>query len=161
MVKLVPMTPAQFEAYLEPTIAAYARDRARAELLEPVEAERLAREQIEQMLASGLDTKGHFFFTIEEAGAEERVGIVWFLIDEPSRTLFVCDLVIDAAYRRRGYGGEVIALIEDKARRAHCKQLRLHVFGHNTGAAAFYRRLGFSAVNIHMNKRIDVSGSTG
>lgn len=53
-------------------------------------------------------------------------------------------LVVDAAWRRRGIGGHLMAAAEDWARRRGASVLRLRSNVVRDDAHAFYRRLGFA-----------------
>ena len=78
MVRLVPMTQKEFEAFLEWDVRELAKERVRAGLWS--EAESLPRSRKEQraLLPDGLKSRYHHFYTIQESDRGEAVGVLWF-----------------------------------------------------------------------------------
>ena len=60
----------------------------------------------------------------------------------------------EAPHQRRGYATEAFTALEADARSRGLSAIGLHVFGHNTGARAFYEKLRYEATHIHMFKRV-------
>jgi ribosomal protein S18 acetylase RimI-like enzyme len=90
-----------------------------------------------------------------EAG--ERVGYAWFVPeDRPfGRVVFIYDIAVDPAHRRKGYAQAALGEIEAFARERGCVGVQLHVFGGNTGARRLYQRAGYVETDVTMIKRVD------
>jgi ribosomal protein S18 acetylase RimI-like enzyme len=56
---------------------------------------------------------------------------------------FIDELYIDAAYRRRGFGREAVAYLEEKAREMGVNAVHLEVDRGNDPAFELYRRAGY------------------
>ena len=73
---------------------------------------------------------------VDDAG--EEVGYAWFTIeDRPvGRVVFIYDIAVDPAHRRKGHAQAALAEIEAYAREHGCIGVMLHVFGNNRRRAA-------------------------
>jgi ribosomal protein S18 acetylase RimI-like enzyme len=56
---------------------------------------------------------------------------------------FIDELYVDAAYRRRGYGRQAVAFVEQKAREMGVNAIHLEVDRGNDPALELYRRSGY------------------
>jgi ribosomal protein S18 acetylase RimI-like enzyme len=133
----------------------YGQEKVDAGNWRPDEAERLAQEAFDALLPNGLDTAGHELRSmVNDAG--ERVGHAWFTIEdrEAGRVVFIYDIAVDPAHRRRGYARLALGEIEAYARDQGCAGVMLHVFGTNTAARELYRSEGFVETNVMMLKRV-------
>ena len=65
------------------------------------------------------------------------------------KVLVLDDLYIREAFRGKGHGKEVIEYLLNYARDKGYKRLQFQSEFTNTGAAAFYRSIGFSSVEMH------------
>lgn len=80
MITLVPMTEADFAAYLEKTIPQYAREKVEAGNWTEAESLERSKKEFEYYLPDGLQTSGHFLFMlVDETG--EKVGWLWYALD--------------------------------------------------------------------------------
>ncbi len=154
MIRLVPMTQAQFEAFEENDILEYAREEVRAGFWSEAEALEKAREAHRRLLPQGLATKDHYLYAIQLAEGEAVVGSLWLTVNRDSTqpTGFVYDLEITEGYRHRGYAREAMLELEQLARQMGLRQLGLHVFAHNTAARALYESLGYSVGSLTLLK---------
>ncbi|MEJ2357702.1 MAG: GNAT family N-acetyltransferase [Deinococcales bacterium] len=155
-IRLAPMAPDAFEAYLARTVADYAAEHVRAGNLRPQDARARAEQQVRQLLPAGVATPGHALLHIEDGGTGERVGIVWYQLRDVGggREAFVFDLWVDERWRRRGYASGALAEVETRAAEAGAGRVSLHVFGHNERARRLYRALGFEETDVMMAKRL-------
>jgi ribosomal protein S18 acetylase RimI-like enzyme len=151
-VKLVGMTEAEAAGFLETVLPPYIAERAAADHVSSDEAERVARALHAQLLPGGKAGPGH---TIAWIVAEDQpVGGLWFYLDTSNREAYVYNITVFPQHRRRGFARGALTLVEQAARDAGCRTLALNVFAPNKGAIALYRKLGFSAVSMHMNKAL-------
>ncbi|MEW6029492.1 MAG: GNAT family N-acetyltransferase [Chloroflexota bacterium] len=154
MVKLVPMTEAEFETYLDDDIRRYAEANVKAGHWLPSEALEKSRQVHDHLLPDGLATKDEFFFSIvSEAG--EKIGILWVEVktDASPRRAFVYDFWIQEELRGQGYGRLALAALDDTLRSMDVESVSLHVFGDNLTAQALYKKTGFEITGIHMRKK--------
>ena len=156
MTRLEPMTHARYDAWLATTIREYAAEKVSAgNYAEEGSLER-SKAEFDALLPQGLQTPGHEIRSmIDDAG--EAVGYVWFTIeDRPvGRVVFIYDIAVDPAHRRKGHAQAALAEIEDYARANGCIGVMLHVFGSNAGARQLYLRAGYDETNVIMLKRVD------
>jgi ribosomal protein S18 acetylase RimI-like enzyme len=156
MVQLLPMTEVEFQAYLAEDIQRYADEHVRAGNWHPAEALERSRQEHQQLLPDGLATKNHYLFSIIEEQSGARLGILWFAVDldRPRPSAFLYDFEIFEEFRRRGYGSRALTALEEQAHALGVESISLHVFGHNTGAQALYRKAGYEVTGIHMTRRV-------
>jgi ribosomal protein S18 acetylase RimI-like enzyme len=155
----MPMTETEFQAYLEEDIQRYAEEHVKAGNWHPSEALEKSRREHQQLLPEGLASRNQYLFSIvnEELGA--RVGIIWFAInaERPRPSAFIYDFVIFAEYRRRGYGTQALAAMEEQVRALGAETIALHVFGHNHIAQALYKKTGYEVTGLHMTKQLNTA----
>jgi RimJ/RimL family protein N-acetyltransferase len=156
MVRLVPMSQTEFEAYLESSAQEYAQEHVRTGNWSADKALQMAKESFHKLLPDGLDTSNHYLFTIEDETLGQKVGVLWFAVEERETgpRAFVYDVQIDEVHRRRGYGTQAFEALEGKVRELGLTRIMLHVFGHNHAARAMYAKLGYEAVNLVMAKTL-------
>ena len=155
MFRLEPMDEAAYTAWRTRVEREYANDKVRAGNWPAEDAERLSRAAFDELLPQGLTTAGHELLSmVSEAG--DRVGIAWFTVEdrEPGRVVFIYDIEVDEAHRRRGYARAALAEIAAFAREHACAGVMLHVFGYNTPARELYRSVGFEETNVIMLKSV-------
>jgi len=70
------------------------------------------------------------------------------------RTLYVDDLVTDAAQRSRGYGKAMLQWLEARAREQGCETFSLDSGTHRQEAHAFYFREGMRVTSFHFAKKL-------
>jgi ribosomal protein S18 acetylase RimI-like enzyme len=150
------MTQERYETWLVATIGEYAAEKvASRNYAEEGSLER-ARGEFDALLPQGLQTPGHEITSmVDEAG--EPVGYVWFTIEERpvGRVVFIYDIAVDPAHRRKGHAQAALAAVEAYAREHDCVGVMLHVFGSNTGARQLYLKAGYDETNVIMLKRLD------
>lgn len=158
MVRLVPMTEAEFQAFLEPAIAEYAAEHVKGGRWSQAESLEESRKEYMQLLPDGLRTADQHLFSIRD-DAGEKVGMLWFAVREQGgkRTAFIYDVRIDPASQRRGYATQAFQALEPLARDLGLAAISLHVFGHNTAARALYEKVGFETTNVLMSKSLETS----
>ena len=150
MVRLVPMTPAEFDGFIGGLIRDYAADHVAAGRWTPDVAEAEARTEIERLVPAGVATPNHLLFQIIADAADARVGVAWVAI-EP-RGAFVYYIEIFEAHRRRGYAEQAMRQLEMIALERGATKTLLHVFGTNSAARKLYAKLGYEETNVLMAK---------
>lgn len=118
-----------------------------------------AREKMERDMAAsfprGRAQPGHHLFRLVDEGVGEAVGVLWFR--EHERGVWLYQLTVDPAHRRRGYGREAMALLEREARRLGAPRIELNVFGGNEAARELYRSLGYREEAVVMSKALETA----
>ena len=156
MVRLIPMTATDFQAYLEEDTERYAQERVRAGDWHPSEALQKSREEHQQLLPDGLATRNHYLFSIEDEALGAKVGVIWFAIDDRQLQplAFVYDFLIYEEFRRRGYGQLALLALEAKAKEPGIDKIALQVFAHHRIARAVYEKSGFEITGVYMTKQL-------
>lgn len=154
MSKLVPMTRSEYDEYLKHLIPDYAADNVRAGYWDESEALEKSRRQIESLLPQGLQTKDHYIYSLYDG--DQKVGMIWLKaeVDRPVKSGFIFDVTVDEQFRGRGYGKQIMALIEEKARELELNSIGLHVFGYNTVAKQLYESVGYDVTSFNMVKKL-------
>jgi RimJ/RimL family protein N-acetyltransferase len=154
MLRLVPMTQADYLAFLETAVTEYAEEHVRSGRWSAEEAPARAAREYEQLLPDGVATPNNYLYTLHDEATDSDVGRLWFAIREQAgqRSAFVYDVYVAPAFQRRGYATQAFQALEQQAQALGLSQIALHVFGHNHAARALYEKLGFVATNIVMAK---------
>jgi ribosomal protein S18 acetylase RimI-like enzyme len=150
------MDPATYDTWREESIREYAQEKVEAGTWPAAEALERSAQSYEELLPNGLATAGHEIRSmVNEDG--EQVGYAWFVPeDRPiGPVVFIYDIAVDPAHRRKGYGLAALAEVERYARDHGCVGVQLHVHGANSGARELYRRAGFVETDVTMLKRVD------
>ena len=156
MLRLVPMSEATYQAYLEVTVREYAEDKIKAGNWQPEEALERSAQEFRKYLPDGVATKGNTLYDIEDEALGIKVGMIWLgrIMQGTKPAMFIYDFVIDEAHRRKGYGGQAMLAAEVQAKALGYDTIALHVFGHNHAARALYEKLGYEITNVNMAKKL-------
>jgi ribosomal protein S18 acetylase RimI-like enzyme len=157
MIHLRPMAEADYGAFYQLVIVDYADNLVRAGNATPSVAVQVSQQACEPVLTDGLKSPNQFFFLIQEDSLPEPdVGYLWWGIREQhgTRTAVLYFVGIFEPYRRRGYARQALHLLEDQIQQAGCDEIRLYVFGHNSGARALYEKMGYAPVSLTMAKKL-------
>lgn len=152
-VYLRPVTPAEYHRWLPEVEAEYADQAAKAGDIPAAEARARARSATARLLPDGIGTDGHFIF--RAVHGDEEIGWLWLatpsLPPDPRRA-WVYDVSVDADYRGRGYGRQIMLLAEREARMRGMTSIALSVFGANMAARSMYDGLGYEVTRQQMKK---------
>jgi len=154
MVKLIPMTKAEFQAYLEEDIRRYAEANVEAGYWHPSEALEKSRQVHEQLLPDGLATKNQHLFSIVDEASDKKVGILWvnINIEAPIPSAFIYDFLIHEDQRGEGYGTQAMKSLEDWLQQKNIETVSLHIFANNKPALKLYEKTGFEITSLDMRK---------
>jgi ribosomal protein S18 acetylase RimI-like enzyme len=156
MVRLEPMDEATYAIWRETTVREYATEKVESGNWLESDALERSEHSFAELLPEGRASAGHELRSmLNDEG--ERIGYAWFVPrDQPfGRVVFINDIAVDPAHRRKGYAQAALAEIEAFARQRGCIGVQLHVFGGNAGARQLYRRAGFVETDVTMLKRVD------
>jgi ribosomal protein S18 acetylase RimI-like enzyme len=153
-IRLEIMNDAQFGAFFDDLMPSYAAERALADHVSLDVARRHVVDQIAGLLPHGRLSEGHSFLCIVRSGSAAWLGSVWYMMENSVRQAFLYNITVFPEHRRQGIASVALAQVEERVRLAGYGILGLNVFAHNAGAAALYRKLGFTAVSHYMNKTL-------
>src|SRR5258708_2481045 len=105
MARLVPMTQADYEAFLERAIPEYAEDKVRVGNWPPEGALERSRAEFLNVLRDGQATRNNHLWVIEDPDNATRVGVLCLGVQEHNGLLsgFVYDVLVFEPYRRQGH----------------------------------------------------------
>ena len=146
-----------FAAYLDSSVAGYARDNIDAGRW-PIEgAMERSRADFDSLLPDGLATPDNYLFEIQDGAGGATVGYLWFavIVKHGLRGAYVYDLEVHPDHRRQGHAKRAFQALEARVAALGLTSIGLHVFGHNPGAQSLYSQLGYTVTGINMIKQID------
>lgn len=155
------ISDAEFAAWVDETIPAYAKDKVASGAWAEAEALEKSKAELHSLLPDGKETKDNYLYSVlAEDG--KRVGMLWFGVKDRagSRIAYVYNIEILAEYRRQGHAQRVLQALECEIQGLGLAGIALHVFGHNTSAQALYTKLGYRPTNINMYKAVDGAGAS-
>ncbi|MBR2563100.1 MAG: GNAT family N-acetyltransferase [Paenibacillus sp.] len=157
--ELSPMNTEQFASFRSRSIADFAQEKVEAGTWAPEEAFERAEESYERYLPQGIETPGAYVYNLVHP-LDGIVGYIWFNVSENRRgkEAFLLDIVVEEAFRGKGYGTETMEALEQCARSLGVDRIGLHVFGHNVRASSLYRKMGYEVTDLTMYKEIKNKG---
>lgn len=155
MPTLRPLTDAEYAAWMQEAVPAYARDKVASGAWAEGEALENAQREFEALLPGGKSTPDHHLFAVL-APDGTYVGVIWFAAQERAggRMAYLYNIEIVGEHRRQGHAERALRALEAEVGRLGLQGIALHVFGHNTGAQALYGKLGYVPTNINMFKAV-------
>ena len=156
MVRLIPMTEAEFQVYLARAVDDYAQEHALAGNWSLEEARQRSEQEFKQLLPDGVASQNQYLFSLEDLPSGAKIGLLWFTINRHGSrlTAFIYDFIIDEAYRGQGYGRQALAALDERAASMGIESISLHAFAHNQTAIALYQKMGYEITDVHMSKKI-------
>jgi GNAT superfamily N-acetyltransferase len=151
-----PMTSAEFTAWQDGLVAAYAVAQVAAGRWAAADAHDRARLLVGQSLPEGIATPRMLFLQAADAQAAV-VGRVWLGLDHPNGThgaAFLYDLEVVEERRGQGYGRALLEQAEMTAYAAGATALELNVFGRNSAATGLYVSSGYVTTSRQMRKEL-------
>ncbi|MEI7848895.1 MAG: GNAT family N-acetyltransferase [Chloroflexota bacterium] len=149
-IKIVPMSAADYQAYLAMIIPVYAAEKVQAGNWTEAESLERSRQEYEIHLPQGIKTPGQSINNLVNE-LNEVVGFLWYgRLQKLAGIAFIYDFEIYAPFRRRGYAQQALELLAEEAKAQGFKRLELHVFGQNTAARELYRKAGYIETNVNM-----------
>ena len=150
-----PMTDVEFPSWRARHEVEYAANMIDFGGVDPASAKAKAAQDFARLLTNGLDTDGHWLYTVE-GNDGSPAGSLWLSErdDEQGTMLFVYDVNIDPDRRGQGLSRAAMEFASDEARRRELPRVVLNVFGGNEVARNLYRSLGFEEMAVWMVKRV-------
>jgi len=156
MLKMTPMSTADFEAFRASSAADYVEQCRLTGLPSLATNQTGTLAGLDALLPQGPATPGHYLMLLQEQENSATVGMMWFgeVSNNDATSAFLYDLWIAPAWRRRGFAAAALALLAEEARLRGLGSLNLNVFAHNAAAQALYRKAGFVASEITMVREL-------
>jgi ribosomal protein S18 acetylase RimI-like enzyme len=148
------MTASEFESLSARIIDEFAAEQVRAGNWDAADGERLASEQVRQLLPQGPSTPDMLLLTAESLEGAV-VGHVWLAMrpkGTPPGHAWIYDIEVAAAQRGRGLGRRLLAAAEAEASRHGATSIGLNVFGTNRAARGLYETSGYQIKTLQMRK---------
>ena len=156
MLTLTLLNTQAFADFFEMAAASYASDNVAAGRWLQSDASALAQQEMQGLLAQGVDTPGHFVYGMAVESVTEPVGYLWLatLQRGSSKTAYVYQIIVKPAFRRKGYARQALQAVEVLAKAGGHTTMALNVFAQNTAAQALYASLGYHTTNMNMAKHL-------
>lgn len=149
------MSPTEFELWAPKSKQSYAKDKARANNLTLKEANAAAENEFQRLLPDGMFTQDNYFFVMKSSDGK-LIGHLWFCVRGAldNRKAFLCDILIEKAFRGLGFGKEAMRFLEIEVKQMGLKEIGLHVFGFNETAIRLYQSLDYQTTDLVMSKAL-------
>ncbi len=144
MITLRKMDEEEFRAFRESSVRDYAEDLMAERELSREQALCAAENEFDEALPDGLGTESAFLMNIEENG--RRVGWIWFRYSadkDGGKHVFLADLLIFPAERRKGYAAAAIREMNGMAEKDGCVSSVLFVWDQNPAGMKLYEKCGY------------------
>jgi ribosomal protein S18 acetylase RimI-like enzyme len=154
-VEVRPMSGEEFAEWVPGLRERYAADMVDQAGATADGARKKAAADMERLFPGGKPADGQDVFVIEADG--RRAGELWVAEREDELTgrgLWIYDVHVDDAFRRKGLGRKAMLFAEEEARRRGVSRVSLNVFGGNDVARSLYRSLGYEELATLMGKDI-------
>ncbi len=154
MIRLEPMSEAEFQASRDRAIPRHAADQIRRGLWREEEAAEASRAEFTELLPQGRETPDYHFSSIVDEESGSHVGETRYSVRaKGGKTQVWIDWIwIDPQFRRRGFATQAFRRFEEEARKLGADRIGLHVFADNDGAIVLYSKLGYRTTNLRMAK---------
>ena len=151
-IHLQALTASEYSTWFDASTLNYAKDKVRAKQWSQEGSLEQAQKDTQRLLPQGIDTENHHICHIINSSSDECVGSLWWCVTERfgRRVLFIFDLHIHEAYRRKGFATAALKHLEAQARSEGIEALSLHVFAFNKGAYELYNKLGYATTSFNM-----------
>lgn len=88
---------------------------------------------------------------------EELCGFIWAFPHQfrEEKRLYVNEIRVKEEYRKKGFGSQLINMVEDKAKELGISAVYLHAEADNPEAVKFYETNGYGRERIQLRKNLD------
>ena len=169
LLRLVPLTDAEYGDFAERQVAESARQRVQAGEWMVTDAHQRTRAELADLLADRLRSQGHTFLKGAPAADEALVGWVWvspgpallerYGVEDPSRARWLSQITVRDELRGQGYGQALLAALHEHLAAEGIEALYLRVYDWNVPARRLYTHCGYEVVrqfatDAHMRKHL-------
>lgn len=147
-VTLRPMTAEQYSEFMDAHLSRYEQ-----EIIDtgarPEAARKKATDDLARALPNGRESPGQALFAAYVG--DVAIGSLWLGLADSDQA-WIYYVLVDEAYRGRGYGRTLMTAAEDECRSRGVHALGLNVFGGNTTARRLYESMGYAVSAQQMRK---------
>lgn len=151
IVELVPMSSDEFKEFVAAHEEDYAQERSRNLETEIQDERRVAKRQYDE-IAKGFEAgrvRAEFMLV-----HGDRVGVLLYSYDKDKKLAYLHYISVSEAYRRKGYAGQALELLEQVAIGLGAEKIALNVFGDNGSAKRLYEKNGYRSSFHGMHKKL-------
>lgn len=154
MISLRPMRDDEFDAFFEYELETGIISTAEDFELDLERAREAVTPRLTKMLEMRLETPDTYFFIVERVDEAEtqEIGYVWFSIRRDEHFAWLDSIELYEGFRGKGYGGQVLACIEQELSKQDIHSLSLHVSDNNPIALKLYKKSGFKFTGHYMKR---------
>jgi len=155
MISYRKMTQEEFSEYRKYSNSFRGKELSEAQQVSVSEGIRLANDELDECLPSGLETAGNYLMCVEVEIDQQShvVGYLWYGYGSGDNSAYIYDFQIFSNYRSQHYGSRVFNLLEQTLKSDGIDQIELLVAYDNERAFKLYKELGFKATGINMVKK--------
>ena len=155
MIRLAPMTEAEFSSYLALAIDHYAQGHIESGNWSKEEAHERSANEFRTLLPDGLRSKDQHLHTLVD-DSSHRVGMIWFGVraEAGQPAAWIWDFHVWDEFQGHGYGRQALSALDEAVRTLGLSRIGLHVFAHNEAAKHLYDTSGYVATSIVMRKEL-------
>jgi len=152
MVRLVPMSDAEFREAFERAVVRHATDFVRRGFWTEEGGTEASRAELNHFLPQGRESPNHYFVKVVDESNGKQVGEAWYMArPEGGKVRFWVDwLWTDPQQRRRGIATATLRQLSQEAAKLGADRIGLYVFMDNPDAVALYTKLGFTTMVMGM-----------
>lgn len=150
------MDDSGFDAFLARAVPRRAERYVRRGVWTPEDAAEASRKEYAERFPNGRATPHQFLFDVVETEGGTVVGEAWYTARPRGGKVefWIQWISIWPEHRRRGYGLELLRLLEEEARRHGAEKSWLDVWTDNPGALALYTRFGYAPAVLVLAKAV-------
>lgn len=153
LIRLRPMRPGEFAAYLDYFIPDYAEEISANYDVDIAAATARAKREVAADLGQGVETPGQVLLCIVKGDREDvPLGYLWCKPNRDSQSVFISDFYLYPAHRGQGHARAALSLLDDMYAGSGFGDLRLRVAADNEKAQRVYRAAGYRVTGINMRK---------
>ncbi len=156
MVRLEPLTEAEFQESIGRAIPRHAESQVVHGLWIPEHALEASRGEFHQLLPQGRQTPHFHFLKVLDEPEGALVGETWYSVEEQGGKVqfWVHWIWVDPALRRRGFATQILRRLAEIADEEGAERMGLSVLADNTPALTLYRKLGFADDRLRMSRPV-------
>jgi ribosomal protein S18 acetylase RimI-like enzyme len=154
MIVLRPMTPIEFDEFKKNSQHDFATVLASTEHIAISECLKNASEQFDRLVPEGLASSDQYFFKALDETLGEPIGYLWLGVQNRfgRKIMSINDIQVSVINRGKGFGKQLMKLVESEAKKVGAVRIRLHVFHSNEIAKKLYLSMGFQVTSLNMIK---------
>ena len=154
--RLAPMSEEDYQRFYNKSLQEYAYNQMKTGNWDAQNAVGMARNDLAEMLPQGLETPNAFLSNIIN-DAEEKIGMMWFYVDDgrPKKTAILLEFFLFPPFRGKGLELEALSTFEKGIHAIGVQRVELQVFGHQDEEIAMYTNNAYYKTMVLLAKDLD------